>query len=508
MRLLWSLTLGLTLAITLVLGGHGWLQLSSEARDLDATARWELALLTTALRGAIEDAVLDGRVPDIAALLARLELRAPGVDVYVLDEGGQVLVGSAGSAANLFKLRDFVSPRRGEDGVVVERLPTGEVLARTALALPRGSDGNAHQLMVLRPTEGLEADLSAERAATLWSMLVIIVLLSTVTWLILRRQVHLPLAVIGEALGSLGRGDLTVRLKDVRGGELGELGLAINRLAEALEASQRELAAAAEVRARLEVEMQRANRLAIVGELAATLAHEIGSPLLVLNGRAIDLAARPDLADDARRSAQVMVEQTSRVHGIVERLLGVARRRSPEMVPMDPMQAVRQVTELVSPQARRLGVRIGIEGPGQAEVEADPAQMQQIILNLLQNALRAMERGGALRVAVVASSETWELVVEDDGPGIPEALRTAVFEPFYSAWPRGSGRQPEGTGLGLTVVRSLAYAHGGRVAVREGRLGRGACVAVTLPRSPRTPEPVPTPLPAPSGASTTRAPEA
>src|SRR5690606_38534857 len=173
------------------------------------------------------------------------------------------------------------------------------------------------------------------------------------------------------------------------------------------------------------------------------------------------------------RSAAIMVQQTDRVHGIIERLLNVARRKSPTVVRFDVRESVTQVVELLATQARHAGVRLETDISHVPPLCGDPEQIQQVLLNLLQNALRASERGTVIRVGVSSSSfsrgvsansyPSVAIVVDDQGIGVPQELEERVFEPFFAAW---SGEHDRvGTGLGLAVVKSIVKDHGGTVSV-------------------------------------------
>jgi signal transduction histidine kinase len=184
-----------------------------------------------------------------------------------------------------------------------------------------------------------------------------------------------------------------------------------------------------------------------------------------------------------------LVEQTDRVHHIVDRLLDVARRKAPEVVDLDLCDAVRQMVELVSTQARRLDVRLEIDAHNAPHVRADRAQTQQILLNLLQNAMRASSRGGVVRVTVFASSfklrsdskarPSVAVAVDDTGVGIPEAIKDRLFEPFFTAW--NGETASKGTGLGLAVVKSIVSDHGGVVSAAVSPSGLGARLVVHFP---------------------------
>lgn len=485
MRLSTSLGLFLIASVVIVLGVHGWIQLEVEKADLSAVGRRELTLLATAIRGAAESALRDDQEPDVGTLLEQLEMRDPSVDVFIFDEDGALLRSSWGSTGNLSTARRLANHAPRDVLSIAEH----DAYALAAIAPLRVGGALHGRLVVLRPGTALEADLAAERRALTLSIGLVVAVLSLVLWVVVRLRVHKPLSRVIAGVRRIREGDLSTRVEVVGHDELAELGREFDAMAEALQEARLRLANEAENREKLEVEMQRANRLAVVGEIAATLAHEIGSPLQVLNGRSRDLASRTDLPPNATRSAAILVEQTERIHQIVEQLLDLARRKAPKIAEFDAREPVRRVVELVSTQARRSGVRLEVDTKDVPRLEGDQAQVQQVVLNLLQNAIRASPEGSVVRVSVSSASferpsdsspqASVAITVDDEGRGIPDAIKARIFEPFFTAW--NDDVESKGTGLGLAVVKSIVTDHGGLVTVTAPPSGVGARFVVHFP---------------------------
>jgi signal transduction histidine kinase len=480
-----SLAVWLVTSVGVVLSIHGWMQLRAEEQDLLGTAKRELTLLTTAIRGAAESAIRDHQEPDISALLKQLETKDPAVDIFMFDADGRLLGSSSGSTSYLSTARNLagaVAP----DALAIEELGSHALAAIAPLSVGTSVNG---RIVILRPRTALEMDLAAERRALILSIGLVVTVLSSVIWVVVRIRVHRPLRRVIDGVQRIRAGDLSARVNMPGANELAELAREFDAMTEALEAAHHRLAKEAETRERLEADIQRANRLATVGEVAATLAHEIGSPLQVLNGRSRDLTVRSDLPEDAKRSAAILVEQTDRIHHIVEQLLDVARRKAPKVVELDVRESVEQVLELLSTQARRIGVRFAVEAPDAPRLQGDPAQVQQVLLNLLQNAMRTTSRGGLVQITIALSSferpsdsrpqASVAITVDDTGSGIPAAIEDRIFEPFFTAWNGES--ESKGTGLGLAVVRSIVTAHGGFVTTATPPSGVGARFVVHFP---------------------------
>ena len=213
-------------------------------------------------------------------------------------------------------------------------------------------------------------------------------------------------------------------------------------------------------------------RLAVIGELAATVAHEVRNPLTGVRSLAQRLAEDGVDEERRRRYADVIVREVSRVEGIVSNLLGVARRRTVGAVgetALDPL--FEDLALLVGGRAEKAGVRLVTEPRGL--VAAAPREpLAQALLNLLLNAIDHTPSGGRVALEARESSEGREIVVRDEGPGVPPAERERVFQALVS----GTG----GTGLGLAVVRRLAAEQGWEVRVGEAA-GGGAEFTIRVP---------------------------
>jgi signal transduction histidine kinase len=485
-RLAFSLSLWLSAAVTIVSGAFGWLQLRVEKRDLEAAARRELTLVATAVRSTVEYAVRDRQEPDVADTLEELELRDPAMDIFVFGQEQAVLASSWGSSENLSAARDLARKFQAQETLRIEAIDPDRL---AAIAPIRVRESTVGRLVVVRPLDALSADIAGERKAAIAAIGGLIAVLCIVIALVVHLRVHQPMKPVMAAVRRISAGDLSARSNLDGKDEVSELAREIDTMAGALQSARERFAREAARREQMESDIQRVNKLAILGELAASLAHEIGSPLQVLNGRARTLAKQQNLPPDARRSAEIIVEQTDRVTQIVDRLLGVARRNAPRLDDIDLRDPLNLVTELLASQARRMGVRLDVDIQDLPRVRADAAQVQQVLLNLLQNALRASPPGGTVRVALLRSSfpsprdgagqPSAAILVQDHGPGIPEDLHTAIFEPFFTRW--DDERDRPGVGLGLSVVKSIVTEHGGAVIVATPESGVGARFTVHFP---------------------------
>jgi signal transduction histidine kinase len=208
-----------------------------------------------------------------------------------------------------------------------------------------------------------------------------------------------------------------------------------------------------------------AERLAVVGELAASLAHEIRNPLTGVRSLAQQLAEEDVDAARRERYAGVILEEVGRVERLVTNLLGIARRAAPEAtasIPLNLQVLFDDLLLLVERRAGKAGVDLTADAGG-VTFPAPREPLAQALLNLLLNALAHTPRGGAVQLLTRPRGGAVEILVRDTGPGVTAEERERIWEPFHS----GSG----GTGLGLAVVRRLAREHGWEAGVADGPEG-------------------------------------
>jgi len=237
----------------------------------------------------------------------------------------------------------------------------------------------------------------------------------------------------------------------------------------------RDITGERELRARL----METERLAAVGELVAGVAHEVNNPLSSISAYAQLLQRDSELTPAQRESVDVIRAETARASQVVRDLLAFARRSAPQREPLDLNQLIERTVRLRSYELRSTNVQVALDlGAELPAVIGDARQLQQVVLNLVTNAIQAMAPvGGTLSIATRADGARVLLEVTDSGPGIPVALRARVFEPFFTTKPEG-----EGTGLGLSVSYGIVSAHGGTIVLAERGGGEpGARFVVSLP---------------------------
>jgi two-component system, NtrC family, sensor kinase len=302
------------------------------------------------------------------------------------------------------------------------------------------------------------------------------------------RFVARPTRALVEKARRVGRGDFEGPLVLPGDDEFGELAAEMNAMCAQLSDVHARVKAESAARVAAMEQLRHGDRLMTVGKLASGLAHELGTPLNVIEARA-SMIASDELSESARKHANVVVEQCDRITRIIRQLLAFARVRGPEeKTASDVVEMARQSIDLLEPIARKKRIALKLSpDTGPAFAAADTMGLQQALANLLVNAIQATAEGRAVDVVVArerltppadhggGEGEYLCLSVRDEGCGIPGDQIGHVFEPFFTTKEVG-----EGTGLGLSVAYGIVRDHGGWIAV-ESEVGQGSRFSIYLP---------------------------
>jgi PAS domain S-box-containing protein len=230
-------------------------------------------------------------------------------------------------------------------------------------------------------------------------------------------------------------------------------------------------------RDQLNAQLRKAERLAELGTLASGMAHEIGTPMNVILGRAEYLRDRAT-DEPVRKGLTTIVTQVERITKLMHQLLAFARRNPPVRGPLALKDIVDNSLELFQERLAKSRVTAEVVWDDSCpKVLADPDQMSQVMINLIMNAIHAMPDGGTVRIGLAPEEDRVKLTVADTGDGIPQEAIAKIFEPFFTTKEFGKG-----TGLGLTVVKGIIEEHHGSIAV-ESEPGKGTTFTMLLPKS-------------------------
>jgi signal transduction histidine kinase len=431
------------------------------------------------------------RLDDLAALARATSPRIAGGEFRVLDGSGRMLLSDSLDGVRLRGLAELVSAAR-ESGEVIEEgsLASGDLVLVTRIRSRAGEDGF---LVGSYSGEDFRARLAPLVGAGAWVLLTATaVFVAFGAWL-LRRRVVLPLAGLAEGTRRVAAGDLGARITVHGPAELAELAAAFNGMTEALEADRAALERAHEA-------LARGRRLAGVGQLAAGVAHEVGNPVAAILGYAEVCQRDRGASERTRELAERIGEEALRIRVLVREMLDLSRPDALSLERADSAELVARIAERVRPQPLLTGIELALAvDPELPAVEVDRRRIEQIFVNLIENAAHALRGVSAPRIEISAqpahdparparratdrasashsgerAPDSVAFSVIDNGPGIDPEHLPYVFDPFFTTKDPG-----EGTGLGLWNAHRLAELLGGRleVASQSGR----TCFRLVLP---------------------------
>ncbi len=385
----------------------------------------------------------------------------------VLDHEGRLIAASAGlRARGLLQSRLFADwrlPGGGQGVAVRSGLPAtdSEVVVGAAASRGYGNfSGFGWTTLIIQPVD--EALAPIHRMALIFlALLGFIALLILFIATAVSREIARPImALTGFVRGHVR--DRSVPPPAVRGGEVGELTEAFVQMVRDIDQSRQNLV--------------RASKLAVVGEMASVIAHEVRTPLGILRSSAQMLQRESGISAEGREMLGFIEGETDRLNHLVSAMLDTARPRPPAFAPGDVHALIARSIALLGAQTERKGVVVVTELHAREPViECDEELLTQVLLNLLMNGLQILDHGGHIEIATRDDGDGLIVEMADDGTGIDPAERARVFEAFFF-------RREGGIGLGLAIVQQIVSTHGGEIEAAESRLG-GALFRIRLPRA-------------------------
>lgn len=379
--------------------------------------------------------------------------------------------------------RAFAALSRDDQAARVEQRADGLALALTV-------GGGAGLLEIRRPLhDGQSYAGSTLRSDALH--ILALALLSGVALLIAGRYlVGRPLRLILEQVRALAMGDRDHPVDLPQSGELAVLAVELERLRERLAEVEEEARRDRRMRTITFERLRHADRLSTVGKIASSMAHDLGTPLNVVSGRAMMILSTPGCSPEIASDARIIGEQASSMTQIIRQVLEFSRRRDLQRTSVQVRELIARAIVLVEPMAEERGVSIEhVEPERDLVARLDEHKVLQILTNLMVNGVQATSAGGRLRMqsAVLtvedppdsrAAAGTYlRISVEDNGAGIEAKALATLFEPFFTT--KGKG---QGSGLGLPVCQGIIREHGGWIDVHS-QVGHGSRFDVYLPMS-------------------------
>lgn len=290
-------------------------------------------------------------------------------------------------------------------------------------------------------------------------------LLSIVAALWLSRRLLVPLQSLSEGVRAIDEGDYGRSVAVLRNDELGELALGFNAMSEKLAHMQE-----------IEQQLRRQERLGALGEMALGLAHEVRNPLGIIQTSAQLLQRQAELEERDAKLLEYVIDEVRRIDTLIAEFMDFASPGPAALHPMRPSNTLARVCAFCDPEFARRGITCELDDNATlAEILGDERLMHQALLNLVLNAIEAMPNGGRLSISARQSIDSVTIEVADTGPGVPEAQRERIFNPFFTTKDKGSG-------LGLPKVFAIMEQLGGSIEYVE-RAG-GAVFRLRLPLNP------------------------
>lgn len=502
MRLTTRLLLSVLPLVALMMAGFGaWLLVERE-RSLAPEMRQQTRVYAQAVDIAFEYALRDLEQARVQKFIDRLSAapRIFGVLLYAADGSLRYASDSlTGAAAAPDSILSRVL-KGGEEQVFERVLGNRKVFAvlrsireppsDTARGLiPAGEQGAVMgALEIAQPFELLQGEQQRVRAEVVLVTLALMAALSLVLVFVTHRMVERPLQRLAAAARDLGEGNVEAHvLTSLGASELNALAREFNEMVERLGTARRALLQESEMRVRLERSLAEAEKLATVGTVAAGLAHEIAAPLNVISGRAEMMLQQHGQDPRISRHLESIIAQIGRITRTVRSLLDYARRPERRDEAVSLTVVVDGAVDLLEAEFVKGSVTVARAGKNDVWVQGDADQLQQVMVNLILNALQAMDSQAEPRVVTVSVREgdvdpalgSADAVIEigDTGPGLADEISGRLFTPF-------STTKTTGTGLGLVVARSMIQDHGGTLTGTNRIEGqRGAVFTVNLPVS-------------------------
>ena len=395
---------------------------------------------------------------------------------YLYDEKGQLTaaVGSARPTADSSRL-SALAENRTETGEYDEVSGRSVYSYFVPLSTPMGR--NAGLLQVVRRARDIDQAVLSLRSTAAVMFVVTLALASGLVLWSHRLTIGEPLEQLRRDMTKAEAGSRSHRATPHGPTEVAALGRQFNTMIESIEQAEDEIREREAEQRRLEKRLKHAEKLAALGQLSAGVAHELGTPLSVVDGtaqRALRHESLPDRVEDALETVRSEVRQ---MEHIVRQLLDFGRRNPLQRRMVSARQLVETVlnsTRAAHPDADRVEV---VPPESSVSLSVDVGLTERVFVNLLQNAIEAAPEG-TIRLSWTQEDTDVVFRVEDSGPGIDPEVKPRLFEPFFTTKEVGAG-----TGLGLAVAHGIVEEHGGSVEVGKSALG-GACFCVRLPQSP------------------------
>jgi signal transduction histidine kinase len=459
------LTMMLLLALTPVVAVYTYWSVQRSTSAYVSDLKREIRATTLGLAPALENDLREHEWDQIHDVLEQMS--SGGTTGALVGFDGQLWYAPPSFPRELLLPPDKLDPSEANASVEFEQTVVGRHWFCRLVRLSARDRGTIGYLLVAQDWTDINEDLEARAVGSVIGAVLVVAVIAMIIPLLVRRYVSGPLAELSRKVMHFSNEEELDRSPG--GDEVRLLSEEFRRLDEQLTRARTDLTAKHRRELELERRLQRADRLATIGTLASGLAHEIGTPMGVIRGRAeFVLRSKATLAK-TQEGLAIIISQIDRISRIVRMLLDYARGHESLRVTCDVRPIVERALSLVETEAARRNVKLSMElGDNPLSVECDADQLQQVFVNLAMNALDAMTpKGGTFHVTAEIDDDVrspcLKITFADDGPGVRLEHRARVFDPFFTTKEPGKG-----TGMGLAVSQSIMRDHNGEITLDAG----------------------------------------
>lgn len=475
----WRLMLYVVTPLIVSLALTGYLSLRYLERQVEQRLQKDLELVARAITLPLGHALQKERPGSVVSALQSVFSLGSVYSVYVYDSEGHQIA-SAGRSnppagrGKVAKLADS-GQHIGEYGTIGDRGVYSYYVPLT------DSDGKVSGLLHLtRKQSDFRQDIRRIRYSGVFLLGGAALIMTGLVLIGHYQALGRNLADLSSGMSRIASGDRQYRMPSRGPREMAEIVSRFNEMLDSIEQSEEALTRQRIDQLELEKRLRHKEKLASIGQLAAGIAHELGTPLSVISGHAQRGSRIKELKPELQENLERIRREVERMSYIVRQLLDFSRHDENRRLPVNPERIARSAISSIQSEGESREAKLSLVVSGEPLlIEGDPVRIEQAVVNLLRNGIQT----GSQPVVKLCCFSWKEFVcfqVEDNGPGIPSCRRERVFEPFFTTKPVG-----DGTGLGLAVVHGIVQEHDGKIEVGESELG-GALIRLLFPRASNT----------------------
>lgn len=473
-----NLILYILLPVNLILALLALLSISWLERTLENQLQREVELIARAITGPVQEALVQRQEEILQQTLDSVFSIRRVYGIFVFDESGNELWAKGNIP---YRTTEDLQERSQEQKLEAKYEKSFNVEVFSYFVPLYGPNGdNLGFLQITRQKSEIERVLSHSRYRAGLIILSLSAMFTVIIYFTHKLIIERPLTSLIDGMVQVGQGKLNYRSIIDGPREINALSSAFNRMMDNIELYRSQVSKQRSQQSKLQTQLYQAEKLAAVGQLAAGVAHELGTPLSVIAGKSQRALRKLSSGGDWQSEDYFadIKEEADKMQSIIRQFLDFtqdrsnSRRKDVSMYTL--MDSLRRTFDELS-QSKPVHF-ISHDAPKDHVFFFDPIQIQQVLLNLLRNAHNAVSENGSLALSWQVESQTLRVIVEDSGPGVTPELQDKIFEPFFTT--KNSGH---GIGLGLSVSLAIVHQYNGRIEVAQSAQYGGAKFLVELP---------------------------